>query len=164
MGTAYRRTSGHCQRCFAPIVGGQTVVMVREHLIYEELAGGRCICTEEWVAVCSACAKPAERAAATKEDFCRACMQQVMRPPEWRVRVTVCSNRCAQRYRRRQKSDRRLSLPCSECGTRFRPNRSDARYCSAACRQRAYRDRGGPAFNPDPLEVTFVLDKLRRIT
>ena len=58
---------------------GHAVVVVREHLIDKQFDNGVYSHTREWVALCSACAKPDERASATKEDFCRACAQQLPR-------------------------------------------------------------------------------------
>jgi hypothetical protein len=37
---------------------------------------------------------------------------------------------------------------CESCGQTFEPARMDALFCSAACRQRAYRRRGGVTDNP----------------
>jgi hypothetical protein len=39
--------------------------------------------------------------------------------------------------------DRATVHTCEQCGRRFTGVRSDAVYCSNACRQRAYRQRGG---------------------
>jgi len=39
---------------------------------------------------------------------------------------------------------------CAVCGRRFAGSRSDARYCSNACRQRAYRQRGGGPGGANP--------------
>ncbi len=52
--------------------------------------------------------------------------ERLGRPPESQVAVTA-------RHR------------CTACGRAFTGVRSDARYCSGACRQRAYRQRGGDA-------------------
>lgn len=140
MGMAYRRTSGRCQRCFQAFASAQVVTMVQEHLIAEEYPSG-CVCTTEWVAVCSACATPAEQAAATKQDVCRGCEQPLLLPPRYRSRVAVCSSRCAQRCRRRERREWRRSISCRGCATVFQPSRSDSHYCTAACRQKAYRRR-----------------------
>ena len=50
-------------------------------------------------------------------------------------------------YKRRQdrRRWRRGPTPCQECREPIQANRKDARFCSHACRQRAYRKRGGHA-------------------
>jgi hypothetical protein len=115
--------------------------MVQQHLIAEELPDGTCVYTNEWVAVCSACATPAEQKAATKRDVCRGCEQPLLLPARYRAEVVACSNRCVQRCRRRSNRQYRPSITCQECATAFQPSRSDSRYCSTACRQKAYRQR-----------------------
>jgi hypothetical protein len=119
------------------------VIMVHEHLIAEELPNGICIFTTEWVAVCSACATPAEQAAGTKPDVCCACEQPLLLPSLYRAKVVACSNRCQQRWRRRCKRQYRRSITCRGCFAVFQPARSDSHYCSDACRQKAYRQRLG---------------------
>jgi hypothetical protein len=57
------------------------------------------------------------------------------------VTAEVCSNRCAQRVRRRLKRAARDKVNCTECGKSFQPKRSDTQFCSNACRQKAYRQR-----------------------
>ena len=53
----------------------------------------------------------------------------------------VCSDRCAQRWRRRRQAARQPLATCETCKTEFQPTRQDARFCSNACRQWAYRLR-----------------------
>lgn len=63
----------------------------------------------------------------------------------WRL---YCTPACRQAYASRVYYEQhRQVLPtaraCEMCGASFTPKRSDARTCSNACRQRAYRQRGG---------------------
>jgi hypothetical protein len=140
MGVAYPRTSGRCLRCRAPFMPEQVVVMAHEHLI-AEVIGNACVYTTEWVTICPACATVAEQRAATHECQCRGCAQPMLSPASLKAHQLVCSNRCAQRVRRRQRQARRAMIHCGACGSAFRPTRSDARFCSRACKQKAYRLR-----------------------
>ena len=42
-----------------------------------------------------------------------------------------------------QKQERYTEQICSVCFNLFKTKRSDAQYCCNACRQKAYRERGG---------------------
>jgi len=44
---------------------------------------------------------------------------------------------------RKRRAQRRANRTCEHCGATFTPTRADGRYCSGACRQAAYRERGG---------------------
>jgi len=145
---ARRRISGACQRCDTEFAGGQVVTIVLEDIAFGLLTEGRCIgVTEEWVAVCDACATPAEAAEAEYRRDCRGCGQPMLTPhyddgaDSGRLRLKVCSNRCLQRWRRVLRARRRPHATCPVCKFSFRPSRADARYCSNACRQWAYRLR-----------------------
>jgi hypothetical protein len=50
--------------------------------------------------------------------------------------------------RRIDAASARETRSCESCGQTFEPARTDALFCSAACRQRAYRRRGGVMDNP----------------
>ena len=50
--------------------------------------------------------------------------------------------------RRIDAASARETRSCASCGQAFKPARTDAVFCSAACRQRAYRRRGGVTDNP----------------
>ena len=50
--------------------------------------------------------------------------------------------------RRIDAASARATRRCENCGQTFAPARTDALFCSAACRQRAYRRRGGVTDNP----------------
>jgi hypothetical protein len=50
--------------------------------------------------------------------------------------------------RRIDQASAREMRTCESCGQTFEPARTDALFCSAACRQRAYRRRGGVTDNP----------------
>ena len=43
----------------------------------------------------------------------------------------------------KQKQERYTEQICSVCFNLFKTKRSDAQYCCNACRQKAYRERGG---------------------
>jgi predicted nucleic acid-binding Zn ribbon protein len=189
------RVSGACQRCGAEFAAAQVVTIVREAIAYgfyrfrDDV--DRCLGSEfEWVAVCGACTKPAEAAAAKHQLNCRGCGQPMMTPnrpysfgrekltaalrsalpsgdsgqdmalDRWRERFRrkldgqdgahrsglryreeVCSDRCAQRWRRKRRAQKRPAAHCAMCGTSFVPTRRDAQFCSNACRQWAYRQR-----------------------
>lgn len=69
------------------------------------------------------------------------CRGFIQPPSRW---VGYCI-RCAhkQELARQLRRQARANRPCQGCGQRFTGARSDARYCSGACRQKAYRQRGG---------------------
>ena len=50
--------------------------------------------------------------------------------------------------RRIDAASARETRSCESCGQTFEPARTDALFCSAACRQRAYRRRGGVTDSP----------------
>ena len=150
--TLYSRRSGHCTRCEKRFDPAAKAFMVRENVV--KFPGeARTI-----VAVCKKCLTDEEvekrhhllRASPNKkrrkhiETTCGGCGQRIMtlaklrKGQRWPVRA--CSERCAQRMRRRPNARRRwpVERKC-RCGALFLPKRSDAMYCSAACKQRAYR-------------------------
>jgi hypothetical protein len=139
----YFERSGHCTRCEARFDTGAAAYMVREKLI---------------VAVCKKCLMDEERKERKLlllaypdqtrrrhiETTCGGCGQRIMtvaklrKGQRWPVRA--CSDRCAQRMRRRPTARKRwLVERTCRCGELFMPKRSDAIYCSPACKQSAYR-------------------------
>ena len=96
--------------------------------------------------------------------FCEGCARRKWHESWWRIRrepvpcagtcgvrvthpylqsITTCSSRCARRALADRRRVDRDARECAECGKAFDPGRVDARFCSNACRQRAYRKRGG---------------------
>jgi hypothetical protein len=137
----YRRTSGRCIRCRVAFAPGQVVTVVRERIAYGISYGlGADMClghSVEWVTVCESCATAVEQANACHECRCAGCSQPMLTPS---MGHEVCSSRCARRYMRRLKSERKKAY-CETCNQLFVPKRTDANYCSSACRQWAYRRR-----------------------
>src|SRR4051812_14532476 len=120
-----RRTSGACQRCGARFASDETVVIVQEDIAFGFLRDNMCIgVTPEWVAVCTACTTPAEAAAARHTISCRACGQEMATPHAHALRYKVCSERCAQRWRRRRIRTTRPLAICAFCGTGFHQTRA----------------------------------------
>jgi hypothetical protein len=70
---------------------------------------------------------------------CDGCGRPLGRTNFWPDRR--CSPACSRDARNRSRRRERVEHRC-ECGLSFTA-RADARYCSNACRQRAYRQRGG---------------------
>jgi hypothetical protein len=162
----YFKKSGYCTRCGEPFGGNATAYMVRELVVWafrpmraEELYSYRNahggdpddptvrLEQRETVPVCDACVTEAELADATIDATCGGCGQRMRLSqwpyPHWGVsRCRSCSDRCAQRARRRQRRAE-LRAVCAVCNETFSPRRADARFCSDACRQKAYRQRGG---------------------
>jgi len=153
------RVSGRCQRCGIQFAGDQLVTIVRKGLDRSWVGS-----TPKWVAVCADCASPAEAAAAEYQLDCRGCGQPMATPHPhysferedrpWRgsMRYKVCSERCAQRWRRRRQRADRPASHCQTCGTAFVAARGDTRFCSNACRQSAYRRRVATGEKIEPLE------------
>jgi hypothetical protein len=160
------RVSGACQRCGGKFAADQRVTIVRERIGFGFMPSANMYvgATTEWVAVCAACATPAEAAEAEHELNCRGCGQPMATPhPHYsfeaedgatygRLRYKVCSDRCAQRWRRHRQAEGQPLATCETCKTAFRPTRKDARFCSNACRQWAYRQRVTTGTKIEPSE------------
>jgi hypothetical protein len=150
----YSRRSGHCTRCEKRFDPAAKAFMVRETVVTTEFPGG----VRTIVAVCKKCLTDEElkeqrrllRGSPDKtrrkhiEAACGGCGQRIMtvaklrKGQRWPVRA--CSERRAQRMRRRPEARKRwpAEQKC-RCGALFMPKRSDAIYCSPACKKRAYR-------------------------
>jgi len=138
---AYFKNAGHCTRCEEPFGGNATAYMVREYVVWSTIWGGQLnLCQYETIPVCDACLKPNEQERTTIDATCKGCEQRMRLSELWPARV--CSNRCAQRDRRKR---RRMAARtrCSVCRTIFTQRRRDAKFCSVACKQRAYRRAHG---------------------
>ena len=138
---AYFKNAGHCTRCEEPFGGNATAYMVREYVVWSTIWGGQLnLCQYETIPVCDACLKPNEQERTTIDATCKGCGQRMRLSELWPARV--CSNRCAQRDRRKR---RRMAARtrCGVCRTIFTPRRRDAKFCSVACKQRAYRRAHG---------------------
>jgi hypothetical protein len=156
----YFKRSGHCTRCEERFDVDATVFMVREILIMGACSTGARSYLRTTVAVCEKCltdeeqeklrlllmTSPNPKRQLHIETTCGGCGQRIMtvakprKGQRWPVRV--CSDRCAQRIRRRPAGKWLVERKC-QCGELFMPKRSDAIYCSAACKQRAYRGAHG---------------------
>src|SRR5262249_38672909 len=93
--------------------------------------------------MCPRCTTEKELESAPRRVKCEGCGQPLATiatdlPGDLR---RVCSNRCAQRWRRRRQAERRPLATCAGCGEAFRQPRDDTRFCSNKCRQSAYRQR-----------------------
>jgi hypothetical protein len=152
----YFRRSGHCTRCGELFDPALKAFMVRENVVTGKVPDG----THTIVAVCKKCLTDEERkewklfllASPDKtrrkhiETTCGGCGQRIMtvakvrKGQRWPVRA--CSDRCAQRMRRKSAARKRwpVERKC-RCGKLFMPKHSDTIYCSPACKQRAYRRR-----------------------
>jgi hypothetical protein len=64
-------------------------------------------------------------------------------PSRWVGYCIRCAHKQELARQRELRRQARANRPCQGCGQRFTGARSDARYCSGACRQKAYRQRGG---------------------
>ena len=150
----YFKNAGHCTRCGEPFGGNATAYMVRERIIWRWHGDGHPMDGIFWqfetVPVCDPCVTEAERENAAADTACEGCGQR-MRCHKYDPR-TVCSDRCAQRVRRRR---HRASVRavCTVCNETFTPKRGDARCCSNTCRQRAYRQRGGEPPKPAASQI-----------
>jgi hypothetical protein len=150
----YTRRSGRCTRCEKRFKPAAKAFMIRENVVTTEFPDG----VRTIVAACKKCLTEAElkelhrlqRESPAKtrrkhiETTCGGCGQRIMtvaklrKGQRWPVRA--CSERCAQRMRRRPEARKRwLTERRCRCGALFMPKRSDAIYCSPACKQRAYR-------------------------
>ena len=136
---AYFEQSGHCTRCGEPFGGNRaTAFMVREDLAWAVYEDRLALTQRKVVAVCEACATPSERANATISADCKGCGISMLSSKRWRVAPrTTCSTRCAQRWLRLRRRQKRLT--CTACGLAFAAVRADAKFCSKACRQKAHR-------------------------
>ena len=139
------KRAGHCTRCGSPL--GKALYMVREHVTWRVTQPDG-LTREEIVAVCTACATPAEKAAAkaaaiAPPPVCAGCGRQMHVAARGRrgryLSPDVCSSPCGGRARRR--ADRYKQRVCEVCRTEFTSALKRARYCSGACRQAAYRLR-----------------------
>ena len=135
----FTKDAGRCTRCKAPFAGDWTsMFMVRDTVLHHVLGDVLAITQKETVPVCFACINPDETTGPGSQITCLGCGgSMVFHSYPYR---SVCSDRCAQRARRKQKASTRRCT-CAACGLSFKPPRSDARFCSAACKQSAYRER-----------------------
>ncbi len=141
-----REGPDRCQRCKHQFVGGARLFMVVEKVIWACYTAFN-LYQPEWVPVCAECLSADEQKWSWRERDCRGCERQMSIPSsrsslpyEKRAIPCVCSSRCYQRIRRKERREW-LRYPCKMCGKAFKPARADARYCSSACRQWAYRRR-----------------------
>ena len=137
------RRPGHCTRCEVRFDPDATAFMVRETLIMAVCK--KCLTVEEWKELeILLLASPDQTRRRHIETTCGGCGQRILtvaklrKGQRWPVRA--CSDRCAQRMRRRPAARKRwpVERKC-RCGVLFMPKRADAIYCSPACKQRAYR-------------------------
>jgi DNA-directed RNA polymerase subunit RPC12/RpoP len=149
----YVKKAGCCTHCEESFGGNATAYMVRERVywrFYGDDGNGNPttgLFQHETVPVCDACVTERELENATEQATCKDCGQRLRFATNRTIHVygtskllTVCSNRCAQRERRRRNRSRSM-IVCTGCGKAFLPKRRDAKFCSNACRQRAYRLR-----------------------
>jgi len=144
MTTAYFKRAGHCTRCHTAFGANATVYMVMEHVVYaligppgDELAVGQ----HQTVPVCEKCLTVREQphsGVRFETMTCGGCGCRMAF--DSKLRVSACSERCAQRIRRGRKQRMGTDRTC-QCGKAFTPARSDSLFCSVACKQRAYRRR-----------------------
>lgn len=139
-----------CQVCGADIPPDAWTVVFDYLNLTSELRRGRPLC---WpCAVGHSCAQwllpwrryGARLAGREQDEYmhrCRQCQRMFIGP----IQRRYCSYECGEATRagRRDRTRDRTARPCDVCGDTFTPPRSDGRYCSGACRQRAYRRRGG---------------------
>jgi hypothetical protein len=79
-----------------------------------------------------------------KELKAAGCWGFMQSPSPWIGYCRGCANEQRRARKRDQRQRRRSNRVCAcGCGQRFTPARSDGHYASSACRQRAYRQRGG---------------------
>jgi hypothetical protein len=135
----YFKNAGHCTRCGEPFITDTSVYMVREEVAWA-VYGDTAFTQQETVPVCAGCATVKEQAHAVVSLECQGCRQRMLAYDSFQ-RIVICSDRCAQRLRRKLRRENREPQTCSICKLSFQPKRSDARFCSNACRQWAYRLR-----------------------
>jgi hypothetical protein len=160
--TIVEERAGHCWRCGAPFALGKTITMARARFLFRSSRDGqiRRYLEARWGSFCPSCTSQDERDSAPERVICEGCSQPLATPA---VDLRVCSDRCAQRWRRRRKRARRPFVACDGCAKRFRPDRHDARFCSNACRQSAYRRRqatGEPIKPRDSVDEGTHLDNI----
>jgi hypothetical protein len=114
-----------------------TLLIVREHIVWERHSDGSGFSEPRWVPVCEGCVKPQEASGQTQKRTCPGCNRVMLGPPNWKRRT--CCRRCQQRVRRVWRRAFRPAKHCAVCASSFAPKRSDARFCSAACKQAAWR-------------------------
>lgn len=140
--------AGHCWRCREPYVAGELITPVYGCFLFRSPINGRVHrYREQWGTMCPHRTTEAELARAPRRVNCHSCGQPLATPPSIRQKMgfpfgpLVCSDRCAQRWRRRRQVERRRLPVCDGCGGAFQPSRGDARFCTKACGQSAYRRR-----------------------
>jgi hypothetical protein len=141
----YFSRSGPCTRCETPFDPDAMAFMVRENAWGIVAVCRKCLTDEEQkeLKLCLL-ANPDQARRRHIEATCGGCGQRILtvaklrKGQRWPVRA--CSERCAQRMRRKPAASKRwpIERKCP-CGGLFMPKRSDAIYCSPACKQRAYR-------------------------
>jgi hypothetical protein len=137
--TVVEERAGHCWRCRQPFQPGELITLVTRRFLFRTYDGQiRRYPNIQWGTMCPRCATEQELAEAPQRLNCEGCGQPLAVPE---VTRRLCSRRCAQRWRRRRRSERRAMTICAGCGESFRLARSDARFCSNRCRQAAYRHR-----------------------
>jgi hypothetical protein len=149
----YVKNAGHCTRCEQPFGGNATAWMVLERVywwFYHHDADGNpthAFWERTTVPVCDACLTEREMEEATEQATCLGCGQRMrfatnrtIYMNRYSKPLTVCSNRCAQRERRKRMRHHH-SVVCSVCKAAFVSKRADAKFCCNACRQRDYRVR-----------------------
>src|SRR5882762_6021243 len=136
----YFKYTDHCTRCHQAFADDAVMFMEHETIVYQLLGEGEYafpITDVQTVPVCESCLSVKEQAETRHEVACLGCGHCMSLGNNWRV--TVCSDRCAQRVRRA--SRRTKSITCTVCKTVFETARTDAKFCSGPCRQWSYRLR-----------------------
>ena len=137
----YIKYTDHCTRCHQPIADDAVMFMVRETIAWQIISGEGAdaipITNVETVPVCERCLSVKEQAEYRHDVKCLGCSHRMSITTYNPARV--CSDRCAQRVRRRRR--RIKNVKCTVCKTDFKTARADARFCSGQCRQWAYRLR-----------------------